>query len=725
MNASTPQSGHTSNNSKQTSIIASLDSEIRRPIIKSLNFLGLKSRKWCAFSQNELFIYKSHNSISASQKFALSDFEFIFPPDQKPSKSKKTSKTIIKLIHRKKHTYFLQALDHQDYLSIKNRLEQSSNSAGNISKSNSVQNAQQSNLVHIDDQNKANGLTHHEVPIIKLARVEEDNELEINWDENDVEESNELERTLQKSMVEYSQMRLRRKITLEERFANRSHRNVRFYSYNSSTNQNDEVSEGAINFTIPFFNVDVSNLKTKRATDRSIIDIFQNQISYKKQLSLTKNDSNKLIQPNPMNLPKSFAVVKEQFDDEIEEQFAKRRGKKRDFLEMDHNASQEIIISPQMKASEIGQQRKSLELSKGYHSDEEALKAEENIILKTLTYANEIREIKDEYKVFWRMQSKKDKDKDKDKHFYRQSSVIEQKQDSAYKPEKLRKHRTDCPDVFSSGIHFEIQKPQKNDSNADKVSIGNASLEEATELLNNFEIKRAKEMFVALSKQNPRLKIFVIECDLLVLSLTGFRDLVDSCLTDLIQLSNQLNHSITSYKLDANVHFETEVTKAECLLLRGLLNAILSNKWQAFLCMSESWRIVHKLEIILNNPKIKPNLSHEIHYRILFAIGAFNLAFSLVPSGLLKLLKFIGITPDKERGLVHLQACWNAKFSRSVYAALLVSCYYLEFELEPQKACEVVEGGLLQYSNFPLFSWVGAILSWRFTQVNYDCLYFV
>ena len=674
--------------------------ELRRPIFKTLKFFGLKTRKWAAFSHDELLIFKTRKSQQARKKLSLKDTTPTFPPDQKLNEKQKTSTYTVKLIHLNKQTYWLQPINLQDYWFIKSKFIEILQQKAGIDKSLSIQPSHQTTLTHKQEaEQKEAFVQSNQKTRNEKEAAESDSEL--NFNEEDVIEINQLENTINFNMSFYCKPQLHRKFTLEERFNVESQKNLKFYNTYASRHF-DEMSEGPRDFNLPLSSIDISNLKTKRATDRSFIDVFSKQESFKSQISGNRFEASKFFHSNTMNLPRSFEIVQEQFDDEIEEQFARRKGKKRDFLESD--PSQDIII-PMPKVSEMIDSNHSAPLNKEYASDDEALKADENAILKTLSYAREAREIKDEYKVFKRMRSKKEA------NLNRLDTFSDNRQDDSFKLEFLKRYRTDGGEPNILGTSPENQSYHRAQSSSQNI-------DDAIELLNNFELAKAKELFVSLSKENPRLKIFIIECDLLVLSLTGFKELVDKCLVELGHLSNELGQVVTSCKLNANLHFENEITKAECILLRGLLNAILNNKWQAFLCLSESWRTVHRLEVLLNHKKINPVLSHEVHHRVLFAIGAFNLAFSLVPSGLLKLLKIIGITPNKELGLSYLQKCWNAKFTRSVYAALLVCCYHLEFELEPQKACEVVENGLVQFGRFPLFSWVGAILSWRFTQVK-------
>ena len=679
----------------------SLEPEIRRPLLVNTHFFGIKTRKWAVAEDSTLLVYKSRRSQIICKRIPLKDATISFPTKTITKQNFKPSKAGFKLTYQNKSHYYLHPIDYEDYLQLKMLLELAQSGFEQKSFPKTVQKQE----VQVDQSSpQILGI---------LASSRRENSIENVGDakcEEDLVEGSDLENTVCYNMSFYSNAKVNRKSHLEVK-AKLQYSRPKKQDKPTRMLTHDDVSEGSRYSTVPQSNFNISELRTKRGMGG------RNSIEHSQILDLNNSDIHtpkrqenkyKILRSATAFVGKVSHQRKESLpDNTLNDSF----GPKLSYLSATQNAHEQHSRSKSPDQYDsfgphlIGK-KSPLEL---LLQDGDA-----NLISKTLSHAREVFEDEEEQKVLERMQSKKDT------QIGRNSTIVEKKTLGSFKHYLSREIYSMNPD----GLQEENSRAKLESKKTGRLSHGERpsvehTLDEAFQLFQNFELKEAKELFLSLSAENPRLKLFAIECDLIVLSLNGFKDLVDSCLQELSQLTMQLMHMPSSLKSNTNLHFENEITKAECIVFKGVLNVALNHKWQAFLCISESWRIVRKLEAQIKDAKIQSALSSEVLHRIMFAIGAFNLAFSLVPPTLKKILKVIGISPNKQLGLELLQQCWEKKFSRSMYAALLISCYHLEFELDSQKACDVIEKAMIQYNHFPLFSWVGALLSWRFFQVNF------
>lgn len=264
-----------------------------------------------------------------------------------------------------------------------------------------------------------------------------------------------------------------------------------------------------------------------------------------------------------------------------------------------------------------------------------------------------------------------------------------------------------------SVVKARLEKPK-----ATSFITAPASPEIALQLMHEFRIKEAHDMYMALSEKDYKYRLSAIECDLLLLGLTGGRKETEAILQKVNEFSTRLHQQPTPLKKNINEFLSHEVVRAECNLMKSVMNAILGNKLQGLLCISESWSIFKKLDILLENKKLHDTIEPQIRNRILFGVGLFNLVFSLFPQSLLRVMRIIGFSPNRTIGIKKLQACWRNKTVRSAHAALLLCVYHLEFGSEILHACKVVELALKDYPCIPYFLWLGAVVSWKFCQVN-------
>lgn len=664
----------------------------KRLLLQKINFLGLKVKRRAVIEGHDLAIYKSSKATQSSKKIGLKEARVSFPAEQQqqPNKAFNPSKYAIRLVQNKKFTYWLYPNSYEDYLLLKTQIElvRSGSNIQTISKK-----VPEEEVLEFNNQPLANSKWNSPNESASREGVAQDD-----WDdsfhEEDLIEGSDLESTVSYNMTFYSSSLVKQKRNLESKYMYQSFqaRKTKFGFLPLKTQHFDELYEGSRDSLVPQSNFNVSELKTKRAS-----------VDHSPFMDMNRSER----RPGPGSKREKFIRSATTFaggiprttggrDTEMVDSPLIKATKNNEFFPSlvyppdDSFISRPVDIYDSFGPHLMGRGSPFNPLEEILNDDED------NLIVRTLSHAREMLEIEEDQKVIERMQSKKEH--------------------GSLKYGLSREIRS----YYVEGNCEENLFTRLESKKSRMLSYQPAnSLEDAFELLHNFELAEAKELFSTLAKDNPRIKLFVIECDLIILSLNGKKELVESCLQELSQLTTQLLQMSPTLKSNPNAHYENEITKAECIVLKGILNVVLNHKWQAFLCISESWRIIKKLEAQLQNPKIQAELSLEVSNRILFAVGAFNLAFSLVPPTLRKILKIVGITPNKQLGLQLLQKCWETKFSRSMYAALLISCYHLEFESDSQKACEVIEKAMIQFCRFPLFSWVGALLSWRFFQVIY------
>jgi hypothetical protein len=116
------------------------------------------------------------------------------------------------------------------------------------------------------------------------------------------------------------------------------------------------------------------------------------------------------------------------------------------------------------------------------------------------------------------------------------------------------------------------------------------------------------------------------------------------------------------------------------------------------------------------NVNYRARLTPENQHRYDFGHGVFNLAFSLIPQNLLRIIKFIGIAPDKSDGLQKLESCRAVNSIRSVHAGLVLCLYGIEYDISSDGAYRILQDLFKQYPHCPLFFWIGSIVSWKLCQ---------
>ncbi|XP_069783280.1 tetratricopeptide repeat protein 39A isoform X2 [Narcine bancroftii] len=131
----------------------------------------------------------------------------------------------------------------------------------------------------------------------------------------------------------------------------------------------------------------------------------------------------------------------------------------------------------------------------------------------------------------------------------------------------------------------------------------------------------------------------------------------------------------------ASEEIHAEVCYAECLLQRAALTFLQDENMVSFIKggikVRNSFMIYKELNNFLQSNLFTKGPSHtHLEGGISLGVGAFNLALSMFPTRILKLLEFAGFSGDKEYGLSQLRDGVMAPSLRSVLCVMLLLCYY-------------------------------------------------
>ena len=245
-----------------------------------------------------------------------------------------------------------------------------------------------------------------------------------------------------------------------------------------------------------------------------------------------------------------------------------------------------------------------------------------------------------------------------------------------------------------------------------------ASLQNGFALLNNFELKDAKEAFESLASKDYTNTLFVIECEAIQLLLSGSKQQSRAILQKFDNYLQFLKDRGAPEKKDYSAYFSHELAKADCLVQRSMISGSLGHRFQGFMNLSEAWGIYRRLELMQQNAAIAIAVSAEAKHRVNFGVGVFNFLIAQLPSRYLRVIRLISITPNKNRGLAKLQACWKEEGPRKLYAGLILATYYAEITNELGEASNIVERALTEYPKCVLFLWLGGVISWKYFQVG-------
>eukprot|EP00931_Biecheleriopsis_adriatica_P053544 TRINITY_DN31360_c0_g1_i1.p1 TRINITY_DN31360_c0_g1~~TRINITY_DN31360_c0_g1_i1.p1 ORF type:complete len:793 (+),score=162.47 TRINITY_DN31360_c0_g1_i1:318-2381(+) len=171
-----------------------------------------------------------------------------------------------------------------------------------------------------------------------------------------------------------------------------------------------------------------------------------------------------------------------------------------------------------------------------------------------------------------------------------------------------------------------------------------------------------------------------------------------------------------------------EVFTAEMLLLRSGLQVMLGARLRALYNLRQCWCTYHRLETLLENDgDLKVCVQdddivftyEDLRGRILFGLGLFYMAASLVPASLVPLIRLAGFIMHRQRGKTYLWECVERELGpRSSMAAILLSMYHLDLEPDMKHAANILVVSLSRQPENVLLHWAGSVLAWRNTFIS-------
>lgn len=249
-----------------------------------------------------------------------------------------------------------------------------------------------------------------------------------------------------------------------------------------------------------------------------------------------------------------------------------------------------------------------------------------------------------------------------------------------------------------------------------KIKTHEDCIAKGMEYMWSHQLDKAKRVFSLYKYEDRLFDLLFVECNIMDIAITGSEQNISATLNELSNLMEEVCAIKFNEKTELDNYFSLELNKAEISMYRCGMNLFLGNKFQTVKTLAEGWRYYKKLESIYD--KKKSFLSPRNQHRYKFGHGSFNLAFSLIPSTILKIIKLIGISPNKQKGIESLISCKNENDIRSNYAVILMSLYTIEFEVVSESACEYLMEAIKKYNRSPYFYWIGAIICWKYCQVR-------
>lgn len=208
------------------------------------------------------------------------------------------------------------------------------------------------------------------------------------------------------------------------------------------------------------------------------------------------------------------------------------------------------------------------------------------------------------------------------------------------------------------------------------------------------------------------------ECSALRAVLTGTKSEALATL-ELVKIAETLRSGCSDSTL---AH---EVFSAEMLLLRSALQVMLGARIRAVYNLRLCWLTYYRLEQMLSDEAAFDFLASDkdavftvddLRGRILFGLGLFYLAVSLLPAGLSSLIRLAGFVMHRQRGKAYLFACVERDLGpRSILAAILLSMYHLDLEPDIARAGNLLVASLGRQPENVLLHWAGSLLAWRNT----------
>ena len=263
----------------------------------------------------------------------------------------------------------------------------------------------------------------------------------------------------------------------------------------------------------------------------------------------------------------------------------------------------------------------------------------------------------------------------------------------------------ELPEIFESGRMMPPREdlPVQELINRPAEQIRNIGVS----YLWNYQLDFAKDSFELIKKSDLRSWIYLAEVAFFKLLITGRKSDIKASMGVLHDCEMFFENEQDKY---------LEILQAELMLFKSVVLVLTGQKFKAFISLRTCWKTYKKYEFI--------NIEDmDIKARVELGLGIFLLILSLAPASVSAILRLAGFSSDRSKGLEHLHRALEYKQSRSVYAGLILSLFYVELDPKPDKAAEIVQSLSLEYPGCVLIHWVQSITSWKRNQIDLAILY--
>lgn len=233
-----------------------------------------------------------------------------------------------------------------------------------------------------------------------------------------------------------------------------------------------------------------------------------------------------------------------------------------------------------------------------------------------------------------------------------------------------------------------------------------APIEEIRELgvkyMWNYQLEYARKTFETIEKHDVRSSLFIAETFLFRLLITGRKCDIKSSMEKLEEFEKIVQVSEEPF---------SEIFLAEFMLFKSIVLVVTGQKFKAFISLRNCWKTYKKYENAAGQDL-------DVRARVELGLGLFLLLISLSPISISTILRLAGFSSDRAEGLGHLHKCYELNSSRSPYAGILLSLFYIDLEPDIAKATNIIENLSEKYPGCVLFHWVNSIISWKNNQLE-------
>ncbi|KRX04530.1 hypothetical protein PPERSA_04345 [Pseudocohnilembus persalinus] len=188
-----------------------------------------------------------------------------------------------------------------------------------------------------------------------------------------------------------------------------------------------------------------------------------------------------------------------------------------------------------------------------------------------------------------------------------------------------------------------------------------------------FQMKEARTLFALYNLEKSQL--YEPEIVLLELIVSGDKQKFSKCEARYSTLVKNLQDE--QYSLSQNLdEIAKQTLFSEFYLIKGMLNLFQNNKFSGLMNLKSSYQHMKKIKRLLQQ-QIPDN---ETKNRIIFLEGIYNLGIALIPSVFSKLLSFIGLKHDTQKGIQLLKQCVSQFSIKSYWACTLLCIYHIQVE---------------------------------------------